>query len=485
MTATQTPPTEQPKTAGDAGARPYRTVNPYTGEVEQEFPFLDTDAVDGVVEKAHAAFLEWRRLPVEERARIVGRAGELMLERADEFAALVTREMGKRIKEAAGEVQLAASILAYYAENGPRFLEPRRIDVMQGEAVVENEPIGVILAIEPWNYPLYQVVRVAGPNLVLGNAILLKHAELNPQTALAIERCFLDAGVPEGVYTNVFLRIPDVEKVIAHRLVQGVTLTGSERAGSSVASLAGKHLKKSVLELGGSDPFIVLDTEDLGRTVKAATTGRMQNSGQACIAAKRLIVTEDVYEPFVEGLKQAFASFSPGDPSDPSTSLAPLSSEQAAKDLHAQIQDAIDKGATVVTGGGRPDHPGAFVEPTILTDVTPEMRAYHEELFGPAAVVYKVASEEEAVALANDSDFGLGAAVFSSDLDKARAVADRIDAGMVWVNQPTGSSAELPFGGVKRSGYGRELSELGMFEFANRKLTRVLPAKKASKPQAG
>jgi succinate-semialdehyde dehydrogenase/glutarate-semialdehyde dehydrogenase len=480
VTATQSPHSEQ-----TAGNRPYATVNPYTGEVEKEFPFLETAAIDGVVEKAHAAFLEWRDRPVEERARIVGRAGELMLERKDEFAALVTREMGKRIQEARGEVQLAASILTYYAENGPRFLEPKRIDVMKGEAIVENEPIGVILAIEPWNYPLYQVVRVAGPNLVLGNAILLKHAELNPQTALAIEKCFLDAGVPEGVYTNVFLAIPDVEQVIAHPLVRGVTLTGSERAGSSVASLAGKHLKKSVLELGGSDPFLVLDAEDLGRTVKAATTGRMQNSGQACIAAKRLIVPEDIYEPFVEGLKQAFSSFTPGDPSDPSTTLAPLSSEQAAKALHAQIQDAVDKGATVVTGGGRPDHPGAFVEPTILTDVTPDMRAYSEELFGPAAVVYKVRDEEEAIELANGTTYGLGAAVFSSDLDRARSVADRIEAGMVFVNQPTGSSPELPFGGVKRSGYGRELSELGMYEFANRKLTRVLPAKKADKPQAG
>jgi succinate-semialdehyde dehydrogenase/glutarate-semialdehyde dehydrogenase len=485
VTATQSPQTEQPKTASDTGARPYRTVNPYTGETEKEFPFLDRGEIDGVIERAHAAFLEWRRRPVEERAQIVGRAGELMLERKDEFAALVTREMGKRIQEAGGEVQLASSILTYYAENGPRFLEPRRIDVMKGEAIVENEPIGVLLAIEPWNYPLYQVVRVAGPNLVLGNAILLKHAELNPQTALAIEKCFLDAGVPEGVYTNVFLAIPDVEQVIAHPLVQGVTLTGSERAGSAVASLAGKHLKKSVLELGGSDPFIVLDTDDLGRTVKAATMGRMQNSGQACIAAKRLIVPEDIYEPFVEGLKQAFSTFSPGDPSDPSTSLAPLSSEQAAQDLHAQIQDAVEKGATVVIGGGRPDHPGAFVEPTILTDVTPDMRAYHEELFGPAAVVYRVADEDEAVELANNSTYGLGAAVFSGDVERAKAVADRIEAGMVFVNQPSGSSPELPFGGVKRSGYGRELSELGMFEFANRKLTRVVPAKKAEKPQAG
>jgi len=320
---------------------------------------------------------------------------------------------------------------------------------------------------------------------VLGNAILLKHAEVNPQTALAIEKCFHDAGVPEGIYTNVFLAIPDVEQVIAHPLVQGVTLTGSERAGSAVASLAGLHLKKSVLELGGSDPFIVLDTEDLGRTVKAATMGRMQNSGQACIAAKRMIVPEDIYDDFVAGLEQAFATFSPGDPSDPSTTLAPLSSEQAAKDLHAQIQDAVEKGATVITGGNRPDHPGAFIEPTILTDVTPDMRAYSEELFGPAAVVYKVANVDEAVELANNTTYGLGAAVFSSDLDKARSVADRIHAGMVFINQATGSSPELPFGGVKRSGYGRELSELGMFEFANRKLTRVLPAKKADKPQAG
>jgi succinate-semialdehyde dehydrogenase/glutarate-semialdehyde dehydrogenase len=485
VTATQNAPTEQPKTASDAGSRPYATVNPYTGKTEKEFPFTPTEDIGGIVERAHAAFGEWRRRPVEERAAIVGRAAELMNERRDQFAALVTTEMGKRIQEAAGEVMLAASILDYYAKNGPRFLEPKQIEVMKGEAIVENEPIGVILAIEPWNYPLYQVVRVAGPNLVLGNAILLKHAELNPQTALALEQLFLDAGVPEGVYTNLFLRIPDVEKVIEHPLVQGVTLTGSERAGASVAAIAGKNLKKSVLELGGSDPFIVLDAEDLGKTVKAAAMGRMQNSGQACIAAKRIIVTEDIYDDFVAGLQQAWGTFTPGDPTDPATTLAPLSSESAAKDLHAQIQDAVDKGATVLAGGGRPDHDGAFVEATLLADVTPQMRAYSEELFGPAAVVYKVADEDEAVELANNSRFGLGAAVFSSDLDKARAVADRIEAGMVWINQPTGSSAELPFGGVKRSGYGRELSELGMFEFANRKLTRVMPAKKAEKPAAG
>jgi succinate-semialdehyde dehydrogenase/glutarate-semialdehyde dehydrogenase len=485
VTATQNPTNQQPKTASDAGARPYATVNPYTGQTEKEFPFLETGEIDGVIERAHAAFLEWRRRPVEERAAIVGRAAELMNERRDELAALITREMGKRIQEAAGEIMLAASILQYYAEKGPGFLEPRPIDVMQGEAVVVNEPVGVLLAIEPWNYPFYQVVRVAGPNLVLGNAIVLKHAELNPQCALAIEQVFRDAGVPEGVYTNVFLKIPDVERVISHRHVQGVTLTGSERAGASVAEIAGRNLKKSVLELGGSDPFIVLDAEDLGRTVKAATMARMANTGQACIAAKRIIVVDDVYDDFVAGLQQAFATFTPGDPADPATTLGPVSSERAAQDLAAQIQDAVDKGATVLAGGGRPDHDGAFVEATLLADVTPDMRAYNEELFGPAAVLYRVANEDEAVELANNSEFGLSAAVYSSDIDKARAVADRLESGMVWINQPSGSSPELPFGGVKRSGYGRELSELGMFEFANRRLVRVLPAKKATKPAGG
>ncbi|SEK20446.1 succinate-semialdehyde dehydrogenase / glutarate-semialdehyde dehydrogenase [Blastococcus sp. DSM 46786] len=487
MTVTQKPPTEHPKTASDAAARPYATVNPYTGETEQEFPFLDAAEIDGVIERAHAAYQEWRRRPVAERAAVVARAAELLGERLDEFAGLITREMGKRRDEAVGELKLCSMILKYYAEKGADFLEPTSIDPMfgKGEAVIGTEPIGVLFAIEPWNYPFYQVVRVAGPNLVLGNTVILKHSENVPQCAQAIERLFTDAGAPEGLFTNVFLAISDVEQVIADRRVQGVTLTGSERAGSSVAALAGKHLKKSVLELGGSDPFIVLDAEDMAATVKAATMGRMQNTGQACTASKRLIVTEELYESFVEGLKQAFSTFAPGDPADPGTTLAPLSSERAAQDLHAQIQDAIDKGATVIAGGQRPDLPGAFVEATILTDVTPEMRAFSEELFGPAAVVYKVKDADEAVELANNSDFGLGATVMSSDLDRARSVAERLEAGMVWINQPTASFPDLPFGGVKRSGYGRELSELAMFEFANRRLLRTVPVRKADKPQAG
>ena len=479
MTATQHPTHEQPKTASTSADRRYATVDPYTGTTEQEFEYTPTEQVDGIVARAHAAYEQWRERPVEERAAVVRRAAELMDERRADLAALITKEMGKRAEEATGELYLCSMILKYYADNGPGFLAPTPITPLmgKGEAVVETRPVGALLAIEPWNYPFYQVVRVAGPNLVLGNTVVLKHAENVPQCAIAIEQLFTDAGAPEGVFTNTFLRIADVEQVIADPRIQGVTLTGSERAGSAVAALAGKHLKKSVLELGGSDPFIVLDAQDMASTVKAATMGRMQNTGQACTAAKRLIVTEDLFEPFVEGLRQAFSTFAPGDPADSSTSLAPLSSERAAQDLHAQIQDAVDKGATVVAGGGRPDSPGAFVEATILTDVTPQMRAFREELFGPAAVVYKVKDADEAVALANDSDFGLGATVMSGDLDRARSVAERLEAGMVWINQPTGTSPELPFGGVKRSGYGRELSELAMFEFANRRLLRTVPVK--------
>ena len=465
--------------------RPFATVNPYTGETVKTFPFLESAEIPAIIERADQAYREWGQRPVTERAAIMRRAAELMLERTDELASLITLEMGKLLREAKGEVALAASILNYYGEQGPSFLEPKTIPVPQGEAAVLHAPLGVLLGIEPWNYPLYQVVRFAAPNLVVGNTVLLKHSELCPQSALALEQLFHDAGVPQGAYTNLFLRIADVEQVIAHPAVQGVSLTGSERAGASVAELAGRHLKKCVLELGGSDPFIVLDAEDLDTTVKAAATGRLSNTGQACIAAKRLMVVDDLYDEFVSRLGQTFSAFVPGDPADPSTRLGPLSSEQAARDLQAQVQDAIDKGATVVAGGQRPEHPGAFVQPTVLTDVTPDMRAYHEELFGPVAVVYRVRDEDEAVALANASTYGLGGAVFSSDLDRAQRVAERLDTGMVWINHPTSSAADLPFGGVKRSGFGRELSSMGMLEFTNQKLVRAFPTKQKPAQVAG
>jgi len=361
---------------------PYATVNPFTGEEVQRFPFLDSGEVDAVLQRAHEAYQGWRTRSANERAAVVAKVGELMLERIDELAELITLEMGKRIVESKGEVKLAASIFAYYGEKGPGFLEPQPIEVAKGEAVLVHETVGVILGIEPWNFPLYQVARVAAPNLVLGNTVLLKHSEVCPQSAMALEKLFTDAGAPAGVYTNVFLHRDDVERVIADPAVQGVTLTGSERAGSAVAALAGKHLKKCVLELGGSDPFIVLDGENLERTASLAVAGRMGNTGQSCIAAKRLMVVEDVYDDFVAALVEKFSGLAPGDPADESTTLGPLSSEGAARGLAEQIRDAVDRGAVAHVGGGRPDHDGAFVSATVLTGVTPEMRAWSEELFG-------------------------------------------------------------------------------------------------------
>lgn len=463
-------------TTSTTSERRFASVNPATGETVEEFEFLPSEEVEPAVEAAHAAYLEWRDRPVAERAAVVGRAGELMIEQEDRLAGLITAEMGKLIREAHFEVRLAASILRYYAEQGPAMLEPERLPVDKGQAEVRDLPVGALLAIEPWNFPYYQVVRVAGPNLVLGNVILLKHAEINPRCALALEALFREAGAPAGVFTNLFVRHDDVERIVAHPAVAGVTLTGSERAGAAVAALAGKHLKKSVLELGGSDPFIVLDAPDMDAVVKTATTGRMANTGQSCVAAKRFIVLADLYDDFVDGLAARMGALQPGDPADPSTTLGPLSSEQAARSLVEQVRDAVDKGATVVTGGSRPDRPGAFHDATVLTGVTPDMRAYHEELFGPVAVVYRVAGEDEAVELANATRFGLGGTVMCSDVERARRVADRVDSGMVWINRPTSTAAELPFGGTKASGYGRELSHLGIHEFANRRLVRTFPA---------
>jgi succinate-semialdehyde dehydrogenase/glutarate-semialdehyde dehydrogenase len=454
----------------------YATINPYTGEVVREFDTLDGEEVDRAVERAHRAFEDWRRRPIQERAAIVRRASELMAERTERFSQLITLEMGKLIGESEQEVELSSSILAYYGEEGPGLAADRPLSTDAGDAVLVQEPLGALLGVEPWNYPLYQVVRFAAPNLVLGNTVLLKHAGQCPQSALALEQLFRDAGAPEAVYANVFLETRDIERVIESPLVQGASLTGSERAGAAVAEQSGRNLKKNVLELGGSDPFVVLDGERMDRTVEAAALGRLGNTGQSCVASKRFLVLADHYDAFLSGLRDRFAALRPGDPFDRSTTLGPLASEHAVETLMEQVQDAIDHGATIVIGGGRPDRPGAFVDATILTDVTPDMRAYHEELFGPVAVVHRVADEAEAIAVANDTSFGLGGSVFCSDLDRARRVADRIDSGMVWINHPTSSKPELPFGGIKRSGYGRELSDLGMREFANQKLIcAVLP----------
>ncbi|MFH8487231.1 NAD-dependent succinate-semialdehyde dehydrogenase [Streptomyces longisporoflavus] len=453
----------------------FATVSPYTGETLKEFPEIEGRKVDSVLETAGKAFDAWRERPIEERAAVVARAADLMKERKEELAQLITLEMGKLISEARGEVDLAASILKYYAKHGPDFAAPEPLDVEEGEAYLVNEPLGVLLGVMPWNFPLYQVVRFAGPNLLLGNTVLVKHAGICPQSALALETLFRDAQAPEGVYTNLFVSHDEILRIIDSPVVRGASLTGSEGAGSKVAERAGRNMKPSLLELGGSDVFIVLDRENLERTIGAAVAGRMANTGQSCVASKRFIVLEDVYDDFVEGMRRKFEELRPGDPADEATTLGPLSSEQAAADLADQIRETVEQGAELVTGGHRIDRPGAFVEPTIITGVKPGMRAYAEELFGPAAVVYRVADEDEAISLANDSQYGLGGSVFCADVERGRRVAERVETGMVWVNHPTSTQPDLPFGGIKRSGYGRELSELGMREFVNRKLVRVLP----------
>lgn len=452
----------------------YKTVNPATGETEREFPLATKQEVETALAAAQQAFLEWRKAPVEERTKVIARVAELYRERQDELARLIAKEMGKPVVEARGEVKLVASIYDYYATEGPEFLKDEPLEVKGGgDALVRSTPIGPLLGIMPWNYPYYQVARFAAPNLVLGNTILLKHAGSCPQSALAIENIFHDAGLPKGAYTNLFLDNDQVAEIIADSRVQGVSLTGSERAGAAVAEVAGRNLKKYVLELGGSDPFIVLDSDDLDATVKAAVGGRMGNAGQACTASKRFIVLEDLYEPFVEKFTERMARIKPGDPQQEDTRFGPLSSQSAADGLVEQIQDAVDKGATLRTGGHKVDGPGAFVEPTVLTDVTPEMRAFSEELFGPAAVIYKVASVEEAIDLANGSPYGLGGSVFSADPAKAQDVADQLDTGMVFINSVAQTQADMPFGGVKRSGVGRELGRFGMDEFVNKKLIRT------------
>jgi succinate-semialdehyde dehydrogenase/glutarate-semialdehyde dehydrogenase len=449
----------------------YKVVNPATNETESEFATATDAEIQQVLERADRGYRSWRTTSKDDRAAILRRVADLYDERSDDLAALITREMGKPTREAKGEIWLVSTIYRYYADQWKVLLADTALSpAAGGTAVIRKEPIGSLLGIMPWNFPYYQVARLAAPNLMAGNTIILKHAPQDPESALAMEQIFRDAGLPEDAYINIFASNSQIADMIADPRVAGVSVTGSERAGAAVAEIAGRNLKKCVLELGGSDPFIVLDSDDMAKTVKDAVAGRMGNAGQACTAAKRMIVVGDLYEEFTDKFTAAMASLSPGDPTDPASDLGPLSSELAAQRLMEQIDDAIGKGATVKTGGKRVDRPGAFFEPTVLTDVTPDMRAYHEELFGPAAVVYKVADAAEAVNLANSSAFGLGGAVYSADPDRAAEVAALLDTGMVWINNPTGSWADLPFGGTKRSGIGRELGSLGIDEFVNKKL---------------
>jgi len=455
----------------------YQTINPANGKTVKRYEEIFDAELEKALATAQACFQnEWSRRSVAERAAIVSGAAAKLRQNAEEYAQYLTADMGKLIGEARAEVGLSADILDYYAKRAEQFLAPKPIPESPG-AVVETRPIGVILGIEPWNFPYYQIARVAGPQLMVGNVLILKHAENVPQCALAFARLFEEAGAPAGVYTNIFASIEQIGRVIDDPRVRGVTVTGSERAGAAVAERAGRNLKKSVMELGGSDPLIVLEDAPLEATLDSALFGRMFNAGQCCVASKRLIVVgKERGTAFLEGFAERMASLKVGDPGDPETTLGPLSSERALNLLLDQISAAKRDGARVVLGGARIERAGFYLEPTILTDITEDNAVYRQELFGPVASLYVVDSEAEAIELANDTPFGLGGSVFTADIERGRRVAKQIDSGMVFINQPVWTAAEIPFGGVKNSGFGRELSELGFGEFVNHKLINVAPA---------
>jgi succinate-semialdehyde dehydrogenase / glutarate-semialdehyde dehydrogenase len=451
----------------------YAVVDPATGETVKEYSTISDDDLRAAIARADDAHRTWSASStVAERAALVRRVGELYAERRQELAEIIVREMGKPIEQALGEVDFAGDIYAFYADNAEELMadEPIKLLAGDGSALVRRSSLGVLLGIMPWNFPYYQVARFAGPNLVIGNTIVLKHAPQCPESAEAMQKLFDEAGFPDGAYENVYATNEQIEWVIADPRVRGVSVTGSERAGAAVAEIAGRNLKKVVLEMGGSDPFILLGTDDLDKTVEDAAAARLDNTGQSCNAAKRFIVLDDLYEPFLEKFTAALTAVEPGDPTSADSEIGPLSSTAAADRLEDQVQRAIGQGAKVVTGGGRK---GNFFEPTVLTDIGPDNDAYREEFFGPVAQVYRVSSEEEAVKLANDTPFGLGSFLMTTDPEQAERVANQIDAGMVYVNIVGADGAELPFGGTKRSGFGRELGTYGADEFVNKKLIRI------------
>jgi succinate-semialdehyde dehydrogenase / glutarate-semialdehyde dehydrogenase len=452
----------------------YAVVNPATGETLQTYPTITDAELDDAIGRADAAHRAWAASStVEERAGLLKRLAGLYNDQAQRLGEIIVREMGKPIEQAVGEVEFSAAIYDYYADNAASLLADEEIEPAEGggTAVVRRSSYGLLLGIMPWNYPYYQVARFAAPNLAIGNTMLLKHAPQCPESAAAMEELFHEAGFPQDVYVNIYATNDQIADVIADPRVRGVSLTGSERAGAAVAEIAGRNLKKVVLELGGSDPFILLSTDDLDAAVESAVGARLENSGQACNAAKRFIVVDDLYDAFLERFTAALTAVQPADPAAEGTTVGPLSSTAAAERLDEQVQRAVAQGAKL-SGGGRD---GNFFSTGVLTGITPDNDAYREELFGPVASVYRVASEDEAVELANDTPFGLGSYVFTTDDEQALRVADRIEAGMVFVNAVGAEGAELPFGGVKRSGFGRELGRFGADEFVNKKLIRIGP----------
>jgi succinate-semialdehyde dehydrogenase/glutarate-semialdehyde dehydrogenase len=459
-----------------ANSAEYQSTNPATGKILKKFETLTDNELEAKIAAAEKCFETWRHKTYAERAVVIAKAAALLHAEAPEFAHIMTLEMGKRISEAVGEVEFSSNILSYYAKNAERFLAPVKLHPSLGEGHMESSPIGVVFCVEPWNFPYYQLARVAGPHLMAGNVLLAKHAGIVPQCAIAFEKLLTDAGAPAGLYTNLLISHDQSNGVIDDPRVKGVALTGSVAAGRSVAARAGKNLKPSSMELGGSDAFIALEDADLEHTIKWAVWGRMYNTGQTCCAAKRFVVVEKLADKFLEKFQAALAALKPGDPLDEKTTLGPLSSESALVDLLKQVDGAVDRGAKVLLGGKRIDRAGAYMEPTILTDIKPENPAFREEFFGPVALFFRVKDEDAAIALANDSDFGLGGSVFTKDLERGKRVASRVDTGMMFINNISWSDAELPFGGIKDSGYGRELGDMGIQEFVNKKLIRYVAA---------
>jgi succinate-semialdehyde dehydrogenase/glutarate-semialdehyde dehydrogenase len=451
----------------------YQSVNPYDGKILKTFEELTDQQLDTAIETAATCFETWRHTTFAERAVVVAKAATIMRARVDEFARPVTLEMGKLIEQARGEVALSADIIDYYADNAQRFLAPLRLKPSSGKAVVQSSPLGVLFGVQPWNFPYYQLARFAAPNLMAGNVVMVKHAGCVPQCAIAFEKLWLEAGAPAGAYTNLLISHNQVNRVIDDPRIKGVALTGGVEAARSIAARAGQNLKKSTMELGGSDAFIVLEDAELEKTVQWAVWAKMNNTGQCCVAAKRFIVVEELADRFLDQFQKALAALEPGDPMDKATTLGPLSTEAALVQLLDQVNRAVASGATVVMGGKRIDRSGSFMQPTILTDIKPGNPAFREEFFGPVALFFRVKNEDEAVALANDSEFGLGGSVFTQNVARGKRVASRVDTGMMFVNHPTWTTPDLPFGGIKNSGYGRELSSVGIQEFVNKKLVRV------------
>ncbi|MCF9033740.1 NAD-dependent succinate-semialdehyde dehydrogenase [Acinetobacter nectaris] len=455
---------------------PFATTNPYTGEVIKTFPDATDAEIQQAITDADQAFQSWRLSSFKTRSEILTKAASILRQDIETYAQLLTLEMGKILSEGRAEVELCAKIFDYYAKNAEHLLAPQKIPPLSpedGESIVSHEPLGVILAIEPWNFPFYQITRILAPQLSVGNTLLLKHASNVPQCALIFEKLMLDAGLPKGAFINLFLPHNKIEDVLKDSRVHGVALTGSEAAGAIVAQTAAKYLKKSTLELGGADALIVLADADLDKTVKWAVFGRHWNAGQVCIASKRIIIDESIYDEFLEKYIAGVAALKAGDPKSSDTQLAPLSSQKAADNIQQQVKNAIKNGATAQEVGEPVPKQGAFVQPTILTNITPENPAYYEEFFGPISMIFKAKNEDDAIRIANDSNFGLGGSVFTTDPEHGQKVAEKISTGMVFVNHPTGTKSHIPFGGIRRSGYGRELFDLGLKEFVNHKVISI------------